>query len=507
MTKELLGSLRRFLLVVLTVLAAINVGLSLFGSLNQPQVQGRLELYQTHLLLRAAEVQTENTDLKPLFDAAIGENPYAVAQQQYEEAIAEAQKNIEGLRARQQQLVLSDGSSQALEQLEEAIANGRTFRDESELKLGILQAARENTEAAQQTWQALGERSKFSATAAILQQLWSSPPSLQSEKGAAAQTQIEQTLEGWFRDRALHQLYDVENRAPELAQLEIQQQISAREAIRKLAIVGGIPAIGGLLGIILAIALLIELALRWERSLLALRETFTWEVPWNGEVIWQVLIVGFFFIGQFVLPILFGLVGLDPTGYSLRQKAFLVLASYILLAAAGLSVLYISISPYFPLPKDWFRFQLLDNWVIWGIGGYLVAIPLVVVVSLVNQQFWDGQGGSNPILSLALQAQDSVALAIFFFTASVAAPVFEETIFRGFLLPSLTRYLPAWGAIAVSAFVFAAAHLSLSEILPLATLGMVLGFAYTRSRNLLSSILIHSLWNSGTLLTLFILGS
>jgi hypothetical protein len=125
----------------------------------------------------------------------------------------------------------------------------------------------------------------------------------------------------------------------------------------------------------------------------------------------------------------------------------------------------------------------------------------------LNELFWQGQGGSNPLLLLALQAQDKVALAIFFFTASIAAPFFEELIFRGFLLTSLTRYLPVWGAIVVSSLVFALAHLSLSEVLPLTILGIVLGFVYTRSRNLLSSMLVHSLWNSGTLLTLFILGS
>jgi uncharacterized protein len=38
-------------------------------------------------------------------------------------------------------------------------------------------------------------------------------------------------------------------------------------------------------------------------------------------------------------------------------------------------------------------------------------------------------------------------------------------------------------------------------------LGIILGVVYTRSRNLLSSILLHSLWNSGTLLSLFVLGS
>ncbi|HBL13196.1 MAG TPA: CPBP family intramembrane metalloprotease domain-containing protein, partial [Cyanobacteria bacterium UBA11162] len=50
-------------------------------------------------------------------------------------------------------------------------------------------------------------------------------------------------------------------------------------------------------------------------------------------------------------------------------------------------------------------------------------------------------------------------------------------------------------------------HLSLSEVLPLTTLGIVLGVVYTRSRNLLAPMLVHSLWNSGTLLSLFILGS
>jgi uncharacterized protein len=131
----------------------------------------------------------------------------------------------------------------------------------------------------------------------------------------------------------------------------------------------------------------------------------------------------------------------------------------------------------------------------------------VIIVSLVNQQIWQGQGGSNPLLSLALESQDGVALLVFFSTAAIAAPLFEEFLFRGFLLPSLTRYLPVWGAIVASSLLFAVAHLSLSEVLPLTTLGMVLGIVYTRSRNLLAPMFLHSLWNSGTLLSLYILGS
>ncbi len=100
-----------------------------------------------------------------------------------------------------------------------------------------------------------------------------------------------------------------------------------------------------------------------------------------------------------------------------------------------------------------------------------------------------------------------MALIIFFITASILAPIFEEIIFRGFLLPSLTKYLPTSGAIIVTALIFSLAHLSLSEAIPLATLGIILGIVYTRSRSLLASITLHSLWNSGTLISLYILGS
>ena len=72
-----------------------------------------------------------------------------------------------------------------------------------------------------------------------------------------------------------------------------------------------------------------------------------------------------------------------------------------------------------------------------------------------------------------LEERDPVALGMFFFTAAVAAPVFEEILFRGFLLPSLTRYMPIWGAIGLSSLIFSAAHLSFSEVLPLTVLGTI----------------------------------
>jgi len=340
-------------------------------------------------------------------------------------------------------------------------------------------------------------------TAQVLIGLWSEQPRLLPN----AESQIQKDLEGWFRYRALAKLYQLQQRQEAQLSLQAKEQELAEQAIFKLALIGGIPGFGGLLGVGLFVFLIVQRLLQGKESLLATNSDVPWETPWNWEIIWQVFILGFFFIGQLLLPTLFHLLGVNPSNYDVRMKAFYVLASYLLMASGGLLVLYFSLKPFFPLPQDWFSFKWRLSWIPWGLGGYFVALPLVILVSFLNQKLWQGQGGSNPILSLALEGQDNVALFLFCVTACVAAPMFEEIFFRGFLLPSLTRYLPVWGAIIASGFLFALAHLSFSEVLPLATLGIVLGIVYTRSRNLLSSMLLHSLWNSGTLLSLFILGS
>jgi len=90
---------------------------------------------------------------------------------------------------------------------------------------------------------------------------------------------------------------------------------------------------------------------------------------------------------------------------------------------------------------------------------------------------------------------------------SVFAPLLEEVVFRGFLLASLTKWLPTPGAVFFSSVVFAGAHLAPRDFPQLVTLGMVLGFSYSRTRNLLTPMLIHSLWNSGVLVLVAVLVS
>ncbi|WP_204368661.1 CPBP family intramembrane glutamic endopeptidase [Neosynechococcus sphagnicola] len=322
-----------------------------------------------------------------------------------------------------------------------------------------------------------------------------------------AEPQIQAHLQGWFRYQALAKLYQLQQRPDELAALQEAEQVLAEQVLVKLALVSVMPGLGVIIGIGLLIVIVSQRLIKGQQSWLAQNSALGWSTPWDGEVVWQVLILTFFVVGQIVLPLCFGLLGLDTAHFGARSQALLILVNYLLFGLAGFLILYLSIRQFLPLPAGWFRFNLRGHWLAWGLGGYLVAIPLVIVVSLVNDQIWQGRGGSNPLLPIALEGRNSFAMACFLITAAVAAPLFEEVMFRGFLLPSLTRYLSVNGSIFISSLLFAIAHLSLSEILPLTVLGMVLGFVYTRSRNLLSPILVHGLWNSGTLLTLFILGS
>ncbi|YAI81808.1 MAG: CPBP family intramembrane glutamic endopeptidase [cyanobacterium endosymbiont of Rhopalodia sterrenbergii] len=528
-------SIKRLILLVLTIISLIPVLFSLINSIEQPQVQVNLELYQTNLILQSSEFFGEYSNVdqtKANFNFAeikkvlIGKTPYKVVSDKYKTALETSQKNLNRL---ENQFKTTTNKSVSVdikdspihssvnpvysvnqEQLKNDINSQKQIINRLKLELGILKIKQGEISKAIESWQSIlttnnenNLDSKIRVVADILTNLWNENPEILSN----AELRIQDDLHGWFSYQALTKLYTLQDRQADLIALKNHQKEKANLATITLIWISIIPVLLGITGFSLFIFLLAQLLLKKHSSILYFGKNLSWKVPWDAETIWQILIVGFFFFGQIIFPIVFNFFPFNPTNFDLRQKAFYILLSYLSLTLAGLFVLYQSIKSYFPLPKDWFRFDIKSNWLTWGVGGYLVALPLVIIVSLINQQIWNGQGGSNPLLFLALEAQDTVVLAIFYFTASLVAPFYEEIMFRGFLLPSLTRYVPVWAAITISSFIFAIAHLNLSEVLPLAILGMVLGVVYTRSRNLLSSMLVHSLWNSGTLLNLFLLGS
>ena len=510
---------QRIFLGLMTALVAVVLGTELFSTLQESQIQDRLDLQQTRLVLQASAWQAggsnpEEEDLNQLLRSGVlGENPVRDALEKYQTITAALQIEPES------------GTIDPLQW-------SQTEIDRLHLEQGLLEVLNPSgneplgLDKAQQQWQQVVEQADGSPeqqqTALILQGLWQNPPRLLPD----AQETLTNQLEGWFRYRSLERLYEIQQRPEAIVALRDKEQMTVQRVLKQLFILTGLPLIGMVLGVITLIGLLVRgLWQRWhsprlepsrlETSGSATRSASPWVVPWNGETIWQGLVLGFFLLGQigvvrFLIPLL-ALSFRSVVGASVFQtvkvQALLVIVVYGGMAMGVLTFFYFLLRPFRPLPPGWFRLRLEAKAIGWGILGYLLALPLVTLVSFLNQRLWDGQGGSNPMLFLALRNQDWFALGCFFFTAALLAPLFEEWLFRGFLMVSLTRYLPQFGAILLSGFIFALAHLSLSEILPLWTLGSILGYVYGRSQNLISAIVLHSLWNSGTLIGLTVLGS
>ncbi|KAA8520894.1 hypothetical protein F0562_011567 [Nyssa sinensis] len=225
-----------------------------------------------------------------------------------------------------------------------------------------------------------------------------------------------------------------------------------------------------------------------------------WTVPWTAETILQVMflwIASFCFVGSWMIPFGAHMVGFSKESLTYRGQALYSLLTDVTEGLAGIAILHRCLSRFRPLPADWFRFSLRGNWLIDVALGCLM-FPLVNRLSQFNLDLLPLLP-STPVtysnVEQSILARDPVAMALYALVVSVCAPVWEEIVFRGFLLPSLTKYMPVWCSILVSSIAFALAHFNVQRMLPLIFLGVVMGVIFARSRNLLPSMLLHSLWN------------
>jgi membrane protease YdiL (CAAX protease family) len=92
----------------------------------------------------------------------------------------------------------------------------------------------------------------------------------------------------------------------------------------------------------------------------------------------------------------------------------------------------------------------------------------------------------------------------FILYSSLAVPLFEELFFRGFLYSFLKRFTSTWGAIILSAGIFAFAHQNLASVVPLWLLGIVLAVAYEHTGSLLLPMCIHGCFNLITAVSLLV---
>ena len=113
---------------------------------------------------------------------------------------------------------------------------------------------------------------------------------------------------------------------------------------------------------------------------------------------------------------------------------------------------------------------------------------VIVVLSVLPEAWTDSYG----------EASSSIATGTVLGVISVAfvAPVVEEFIFRGLVMTRLSRVMPGWLAVLLSAAVFGLCHGELVWFCYAFVLGAVFGFIDLRTGSILPSILGHMAFNA-----------
>lgn len=138
---------------------------------------------------------------------------------------------------------------------------------------------------------------------------------------------------------------------------------------------------------------------------------------------------------------------------------------------------------------------------------YLGLLPILWLVSLLNQQLFqhvfDTEIERQNITQQMTQWHNPLH-QLYILTAILIAPLYEEILFRGILLPKLIQKTNLIHACWISATLFALLHFHAPALLPLFTLSTALSILYWWTGSLWNCIALHILFNTGSILVLLL---
>ncbi len=219
---------------------------------------------------------------------------------------------------------------------------------------------------------------------------------------------------------------------------------------------------------------------------------------------------GFVVIGEVVFPaLIIPIIDLSLNNLSSPLKESLrVFIGYCSMTIAPLFIIRYQLMGLVSAGIDggWLQWKIrpIKEGLFKSIIGWLMIMPLVLLIGWLMNEIIGDQGGSNPLLELVLGSDEFIPLFLLLITTVVLAPVFEELVFRGILLPVLVSKVGNAGGVLLSALIFALAHLSVGELPPLFVLGIGLGLMRLSSGRLFPCALMHSLWNGVTFVSLLL---
>lgn len=215
------------------------------------------------------------------------------------------------------------------------------------------------------------------------------------------------------------------------------------------------------------------------------------DAPWRiSDTLIGVAAVGIGAVGLLVLSMGLELIGLTRGTWTL------------LLSAAMLEGLLILIALAFSIRRYHCSLAILGFRSVRGYHFWLIpfaALATSLTISVIYSIIVENSGMDvfvPPDLSDSFNKPLGFSRLGLAFVVVVMAPIAEETFFRGFVLQGLTHWAGPFGASIGSSLLFAMSHASIGILIPAFLSGMVLAWAFTKTRSLTPGIFAHSMQNS-----------
>lgn len=123
----------------------------------------------------------------------------------------------------------------------------------------------------------------------------------------------------------------------------------------------------------------------------------------------------------------------------------------------------------------------------------------IIIASSIIGMFIQQQGSNQETLSYMKQGAEKLMLICFYLVTIIIGPINEELIFRRIFIGEGRKYLSIFSSLILSSVVFGLIHIhNIKEIIlviPYICTGLILGFIYYKSDNIITSSLLHILNN------------
>lgn len=135
-----------------------------------------------------------------------------------------------------------------------------------------------------------------------------------------------------------------------------------------------------------------------------------------------------------------------------------------------------------------------------AVVGWMALYPVVLFLGELNARLplppsLEGLDAMRETMLEGLLLGNGASTLFLFLTIALTPAVFEELLFRGYLLRQAERRWGARAAVVAVGVFFGAYHLSITQFVPLSVLGVYLGFVVWATGSLWTGILVHLLNN------------